>query len=90
MKRAMTNAVFCWAVLSASLVLNRAGIAAPPDSTPSSDARPYSVVRDDRGTWWFQAADGTRFYSLGVSNVTPEPYQPRANSTFYNPIPTQL
>jgi hypothetical protein len=56
--------------------------AAPPNR--------YSVIKDDRGVWWFQAPDGTRFYSLGVNNVSPEPYAPRPGTTFYDPVSKQF
>ncbi len=56
---------------------------APPEAR-------YSVVKDDRGVWWFQAPDGTRFYSLGVNNISAEPYAPRPGTSFYNPVPTQF
>lgn len=54
------------------------------------EARACKVVRDQGGTWWFQRADGTRFYSLGVNNVTPEPFRPQAGTDYYNPVPEQF
>ena len=66
------------------------------DSAPGPDAQPvppgsrFSVVKDDRGVWWFQRPDGSRFYSLGINNVSPEPYQPRAGTSYYNPVPTEF
>ncbi|MDX2119348.1 MAG: hypothetical protein SFY96_14320 [Planctomycetota bacterium] len=50
----------------------------------------FSVVKDERGVWWFQGPDGSRFYSLGVSNVSPEPFMPREGTKFYNPVPTDF
>ena len=57
---------------------------AAPDPDPKAR---YTVVKDDSGVWWFQAPDGRKFYSLGISNVSPEPYMPRPGTTFYNPVP---
>lgn len=79
-----------WSIAAAALSLFAGQATTFAADANSEIAKAFDVVKDERGTWWFQAADGTRFYSLGVSNVTPEPYQPRANSTFYNPIPTQF
>lgn len=50
----------------------------------------YSVVKDDQGVWWFQTPGGERFYSIGMNNVTPEPYQPRPGTTFYAPVADQF
>lgn len=46
----------------------------------------YKVVKDDRGVWWFEKATGERFVSIGVNNVSDEPYAPRPNTTFYAPV----
>lgn len=46
----------------------------------------YKVVKDDRGVWWFESAGGERFVSIGVNNVSDEPYAPRPNTTFYAPV----
>jgi hypothetical protein len=64
-----------------------AGARAAP--APAKGA-PYSVVKDEKGVWWFQAPDGTRFYSLGINNVTPEPFQPRPGTSYYMPVPTEF
>ncbi len=66
-----------------------ASIAPQADAAASPKSR-YSVVKDDRGVWWFQAPDGTRFYSLGINNVSSEPYMPRPGTSFYNPVPTEF
>ncbi len=72
-------------------------ISAHPASEALADTRgdaapagQYSVVKDDRGVWWFQSPNGSRFYSLGINNVTPEPYQPRPNTSYYNPVPGEF
>jgi hypothetical protein len=58
---------------------------------PAAPAAPfYSVVKDDNGVWWFQGPDGSRFYSLGVNNIEPEPFMPRPGSDYYNPLPTEF
>ncbi|MBY0311625.1 MAG: hypothetical protein K2W85_06115 [Phycisphaerales bacterium] len=56
---------------------------------PAAKTR-YQVVRDDAGIWWYQAPDGTRFFSLGINNISPEPYMPRPGTKFYNPVPTEF
>lgn len=46
----------------------------------------YRVVKDDRGVWWFESRSGERFVSIGVNNVSDEPYAPRSGTTFYAPV----
>lgn len=63
----------------------------PPPAAPATTAPLYSVVKDDNGVWWFQGPDGSRFYSLGVNNIEPEPsIPPRPDSDYYNPVPTEF
>ncbi len=64
------------------------GAAAP--ILPAAPATRYSIVKDDHGVWWFQSPTGERFYSIGMNNVTPEPYQPRPGTTFYAPVAEQF
>jgi agarase len=82
------------AVLRAFPALACLALSAPiATADPRADIAPpahYSVVKDDRGVWWLQSPDGSRFYSLGINNVTPEPYMPRPGTTFYNPVPTEF
>jgi agarase len=55
----------------------------------SADSDPrggYKVVKDDRGVWWFENAAGERFVSIGVNNVSDEPYAPRPNTSYYAPV----
>ena len=56
-----------------------------PKGAPAPDAR-YAVVKDERGVWWFQGPDGAKFYSLGINNVSSEPYQPRQGTSYYMPV----
>lgn len=65
-------------------------VAAPSPDRPMLAATRYSVVKDARGVWWFQGPEGERFYSIGINNVTPEPYQPRAGTSYYMPVPGEF
>ncbi|MGQ0628006.1 MAG: hypothetical protein ACT4PL_07895 [Phycisphaerales bacterium] len=47
----------------------------------------YSVSPDARGAWSFVAANGERVLSLGINNVSSEPYKPRPGTDYYNPVP---
>lgn len=76
------------AILAAAMLLIPAVSTAPAAEAPPGGR--YSVVKDDRGVWWFQGPDGNRFYSLGINNISPEPYAPRPGTSFYNPVPTQF
>lgn len=60
------------------------------DSPPKQAGTSYSVIKDDRGVWWFQSPSGERFYSLGVNNVSPEPYSPRPGTQYYDPVPSEF
>ncbi len=76
------------------LALACAAPAACAKQAPSSPATPsatkvgFTVSADERGTWSFVAPDGRRLVSLGVNNISPEPYMPRAGTDYYNPVPT--
>ena len=58
----------------------------PCDAAGDGHHARYKVVKDDRGVWWFESASGERFVSIGVNNVSHEPYAPRPNTTFYAPV----
>ena len=77
-------------VLSLSLAPITASAAFAPIERESAQRDGYTVIRDDKGIWWFQRPDGTRFYSLGINNISPEPYAPRPGTTYYNPVPSQF
>lgn len=70
------------------LFIATTAIAAPP-SAEFAPTR-YTVVKDDRGVWWFQSPSGDRFYSLGINNVTSEPYSPRPGTQYYDPVPGEF
>ena len=70
--------------LSAALLVNLA------PSFAADAPRGYSVMKDQAGVWWFQTPAGERLYSLGISNVSPEPFMPRASTKFYNPVPGEF
>jgi hypothetical protein len=63
-----------------------------PAQTPSDQSAPlrppYSIQKDENGKYWFADAAGRRFLSLGINNITPEPFRPRPNTHYYNPVPT--
>ncbi len=46
----------------------------------------YTVSPDKNGAWSFVSPAGERIYSLGINSVNPEPWSPRPNTTYYNPL----
>jgi hypothetical protein len=50
----------------------------------------FSVQKDEHGVWWIVDPAGRRFYSVGVNNITPEPYNPKAGTRYYNPVPGEF
>ena len=91
MNRTLVTCSF--AMLSAFVGTSRADSTHPGPINPiDTDAPPsrYSVVKDEAGVWWFQSPNGTRFYSLGINNISSEPFQPRPETDFYNPVPTEF
>lgn len=59
-------------------------------SSPALAEPNYKVVKDEHNVWWFEGPGGARFYSLGISNVSPEPFRPREGTKFYNPVPGEF
>lgn len=59
-------------------------------ASPSAEAPGFRVEADSHGVWWFVGPDGERFYSLGVNNVSPEPFRPREGTRFYDPVPKEF
>ncbi len=83
----------CLALPCATVVPSFGGameVAEPTPARAEAAGTRYSVVKDEHGVWWFQAPDGARFYSIGINNVTPEPYQPRPNTSYYMPVPGEF
>lgn len=70
----------------------QAGAPAPAHTSPA----PYSVAADARGVWSFVAApsgsakEPSRFLSLGINNISPEPYKPRPGTDYYNAVPAHF
>lgn len=81
-----TRFALACSVLLMAVAASPSAAGAPPQHPPTR----YTVVKDDRGVWWFQSPTGERFYSIGVNNVSPEPYAPRPNTQFYDPVPTEF
>jgi len=68
-----------------------AACAGQVDTTPSPTPPPsVRVERSEAGVWWFVAPDGTRFYSMGINNISPEPYKPRPGTRYYDPVPGEF
>ncbi len=67
-----------------------AALAAEPPAPKPANGGGYTVIKDERGTWWFRTPSGERFFSLGVNNVTPEPYSPRPGTEYYDPVPGEF
>lgn len=55
---------------------------------PAPLTGPYSIQKDENGKYWFADASGKRFLSLGMNNINSEPFRPRPNTRYYNPVPT--
>jgi hypothetical protein len=83
-----TSRLKSWPVLLSAMVLI-VTLLSPADALAGL-AKGYAVVRDARGVWWFESPGGARFYSLGICNVTPEPFRPKPGTRFYNPVPTEF
>lgn len=71
-------------LLASSIVLC---VASAPAAPPAANIR---VAADERGVWAFVTPDNKRILSLGINNVSPEPFQPRPGTDYYNPVPTQF
>ena len=71
------------------LVMTLACISAFP-GVARGDGPNYTVDKDKSGVWWFVAPDGTKFYSLGISDVNDQVYMPRPNSRYYRPVEDQF
>lgn len=48
----------------------------------------FGVKTDSGGKYWFVDPDGNEFLSLGINNIVPEPWRPRPQTQYYNPVPT--
>lgn len=55
----------------------------------SGYCRSFTVQPDARGKYWFVNSQGRRFLSIGINNIVPEPFRPRPDSQYYNPVPDQ-
>lgn len=50
----------------------------------------FKVQQDENGKYWFVNPQGDRFLSIGINNILPEPWQPRAGTQYYDPVPSQF
>ncbi|HOQ04822.1 MAG TPA: beta-galactosidase [Anaerohalosphaeraceae bacterium] len=64
------------------------GSAQSSSVNPAALTGPYSVQKDENGKYWFVDSAGRRFLSLGINNINAEPFRPRPNTQYYNPVPT--
>lgn len=55
----------------------------------ASNAKAFRVTQDSAGKCWLVDPQGSRFLSLGVNNIRPEPWRPTPGTQFFNPLPTQ-
>jgi len=60
----------------------------PPSST-STPPR-YGLVVDENGKHWFTKPNGEKFLSLGINNISPAAWNPRANSDYYDAVKNQF
>lgn len=63
-------------------------LAQAPFEKPAPLTAPYSIQKDEHGKYWFADAAGRRFLSIGINNINAEPFRPRPNTQYYNPVPT--
>lgn len=47
----------------------------------------FQVQKDSNGKYWFIDPKGDRFLSIGINNILPEPWRPKAGTQYYNPVP---
>ena len=72
-----TRAARTWSVAFGLLFVVMTGPSSAALAAQESRPAGYSVKPDARGVWAFVAPDGTRFFSLGVNNVSPSAWNPR-------------
>ncbi len=89
----MTHRLLSLAI-SLPVLMQSASMAAAVDTTgapPEGASAPrYTVGKDDHGVWWFNGPDGAKIYSIGMNNVSPEPYMPRPDTSYYAPVPGEF
>jgi agarase len=61
--------------------LSAAGFAADSQSG-------FGLKADSNGKYWLVDPSGNQFLSIGINNINPEPWSPRADTQYYNPVPT--
>jgi len=50
----------------------------------------FKVQKDLNGKYWFINPKGDRFLSIGINNILPEPWRPRAGTQYYDPVPSRF
>jgi hypothetical protein len=50
----------------------------------------FSLKVDENGKYWFVDPQGNQFLSIGINNIVPEPFRPRPDTQYYDPIPSQF
>lgn len=51
-------------------------------------AKQFRVERDDKGKFWFVDPQGKHFLSIGINNVVPSSWNPRAGTQYYDAVNT--
>ncbi len=73
-------------LLSVAMTMLCGAAATAQESRPAG----YTVAPDARGVWAFAAPDGSRFFSLGVNNVSPSAWNPRPETRYYDAVERQF
>lgn len=56
------------------------------EKIPSS----YKIQKDKHGKYWFTDAKGNQLLSIGINDIVPEPFRPRPETQYYNPVVNQF
>lgn len=77
-------------LLACGLLFQVCAVANPGESASKKAADRFKVAADLNGKYWFIDPQGKQFLSIGIDNIISEPFRPRPNTQFYDPIPDQF
>jgi hypothetical protein len=59
--------------------------------TASLAAAPaFQVKKDAGGKYWFVDPQGKQFLSIGINDIIPQPFRPKPQTQYYNPVANQF
>jgi len=50
----------------------------------------FTTKVDENGKYWFVDPKGDQFLSIGINNISSQPYQPKPDTQYYQPVPSQF